>query len=59
MEEYCNSSIVLGKKVELSDAKGVIASGEVTGVDEKGAIVVNCDGENKIFDSGEISLILK
>ena len=59
MEEYCNSSIVLGKKVELSDAKGVIASGEVTGFDEKGAIVVNCDGENQVFDSGEISLILK
>lgn len=58
MEEYRNSSIITGKTVELSDAKGTIAKGTVEGFDDTGAIIVNCDGDICLFNSGEISLIV-
>ena len=56
---YKELSIVLGKEVELSDASGVFDSGRVTDFDENGAIIlVNKNGEKKVFDSGEISLFM-
>ena len=58
MKEYRSSSIVLGKTVELSNAKETIAQGIVEGFDDTGAIIVNCDGDVRLFNSGEISLIV-
>lgn len=56
---YKELSIVLGKEVELSDASGVLDSGRVIDFDDNGAIIlVNKNGENKTYDSGEISLFM-
>ena len=56
---YKESSLVLGKEVELSDASGFLDKGTVEDFDEEGAILIcNQSGETKRFDSGEISLIL-
>lgn len=56
---YKKLSIVLGKEVELSDASGVLDSGRVIDFDDNGAIIlINKNGENKTYDSGEISLFM-
>ncbi|MCR5847525.1 MAG: biotin--[acetyl-CoA-carboxylase] ligase [Lachnospiraceae bacterium] len=58
MEEYKNSSIVLGNNAELYDAKGPVAKGRVKDFDSNGALILeNKDGDSLRFDSGEISLI--
>lgn len=59
MHLYKESSLVIGKEVELSDASGFLDKGIVTDFDEEGAIIIrNLLGEIKRFDSGEISLII-
>ena len=57
MDIYKKSSIVLNKKVVLSDAEKAIDSGVVKGFDDNGALILERDDKSVIvYDSGEISL---
>lgn len=59
IDDYRNSSLVLGKKVELSDASGVFARGIVKDILDNGELLLIDDDENEqLIDSGEISLII-
>ena len=58
MEEYLSSSIVLGREVELSDAKGIFAKGVVEGFTNDGELILKENGSGKIINSGEISLVI-
>ena len=58
MEEYLSSSIVLGREVELSDAKGFFAKGVVEGFTHDGELILKENGSEKIINSGEISLVI-
>lgn len=59
MPFYKQSSLVLGREVELNDASGFLDKGLVEDFDEEGAIIIrNSNSETKRYDSGEISLIL-
>ena len=59
INDYRNSSLVLGKKVELSDASGVFSRGTVKDIRDNGELLLIDDDENEqLIDSGEISLII-
>lgn len=59
MNEYLSTSIVYGKEVELSDAKGVFAQGTVTGFTQDGELILkDKNGSENIINSGEISLVI-
>ena len=59
MDEYRQSSIVIGKKVKLNDAGGEFAEGIVEGFTDSGEMILLDDNKGRIIvDSGEISLII-
>ncbi|MBO4346516.1 MAG: biotin--[acetyl-CoA-carboxylase] ligase [Lachnospiraceae bacterium] len=59
MDEYLSASLVVGKEVELSDAKGVFAKGIVKGFTNEGELILKeKDDSIKIINSGEISLVI-
>ncbi len=59
IDDYRKSSIVLGKKVELSDASGIYAKGLVKDIlDDGELLLLDDDNQEKVIDSGEISLII-
>lgn len=45
-----------GKRVNLHGAAQGVISGEVVGVTDQGGLVLNCQGEERVFTGGEISL---
>ena len=58
MEDYAARSIVIGKKVSLNKWSDTY-EGTVLGFDGNGGIILDINGEKKIFNGGEISLKLK
>lgn len=59
IDDYRNSSIVLGKRVELSDASGIYAKGFVKDILDNGELLLlDENNQEKVIDSGEISLIV-
>jgi len=59
MKDYKDNSIVLGRHVELSDAKGIYAKGIVNDFCDDGSLLLlTDDSKEMIIDSGEISLII-
>ncbi len=59
IDDYRNSSIVLGKRVELSDASGIYAKGIVKDILDNGELLLLDDyNQENVIGSGEISLIV-